>query len=263
MRDASRVLASVLALAALSAGCFSPVGELDYWTFQRARHDGGLPDFHPGDGGGIVVDPRGCPAVGCAAFGVVDSIAGLRAQLATVPWTVVAKPTSVCLPASSDFVVERTVNLAAADIVRPSQCAAPGACAGVTFLLSEKAQGVGCLDGFCTTLMLNNARFRVRLIVHDLYPANPRYVPIAQVLPSCTVACEADELRCSAHETCWGDPHDYCRFCLAAPQEECACLDKLEADPCLVYITNDMTCSGTCKKDRCVLNAGQPDCPAL
>ncbi|HEY3450148.1 MAG TPA: hypothetical protein VGK67_27590 [Myxococcales bacterium] len=261
MRCGLRVLATVGAL--LGAGCFSPVGEPDYWRYQRGRFDGG-PDVEVRDGGGeVVVDPRGCPPVACSSFGAVENVEGLEAQLSTLKWTVVARPTSVCLPASSDFSVERTVNLASSDIATPAQCLTPGACAGITFDLSEQAQGVGCLDDFCTTLMLTDARFRMRLILHDQYPDIPRYVPIAEVLPSCLVPCEPEQMRCSAHATCWADPHDFCRFCIAAPQEECACLDKLETEACVVYLTNDLTCTGTCRDDRCVLNAGQPNCPAL
>ncbi len=263
MRDGLRVVAAVGAL--LGSGCFSPVGEPDYWAYQRARHDGGVPvlDGSADGGGGVVVGPQGCPKVACAAYGAVESIEALSAQIATLTWAAVARPTSACLPASSDLAVNRTVHLTSADIPLPPQCLAPGACAGVTFLLSEKAQGVGCLDDFCTTLMLTNAQFRLRLIVHDQYPDIPRYVPIAEVLPSCRVPCEAGELRCMAHDTCWADPRDFCRFCVAAPQAECACLDKLEGDSCLYYVTNDLTCSGSCRDDRCVLNAGQPNCPAL
>lgn len=261
MRDAWRVVATLA--ATLAGACFSPVSEPDYWRFQQMRGDGGLVLVYP-DGGSIpIVEPIGCPKVACAGYGTVENIEGLKAQLSTLSWTTVAKPTSVCLPASHDFTTSRTINLAASDIAPPLECVVAGACAGTTFLLSDEAEGVGCLDDFCTTLMLTSARFRLRLIVHDQYPDIPRYVPIAEILPSCQAACEPNELRCSAHDTCWKSDLDFCRFCVAAPQEECACLGKLETDACQVFVTNDMHCSGTCRKDRCVINAGQPNCPVL
>jgi len=150
-----------------------------------------------------------------------------------------------------------------ADLAPPPECAQLGACAGTTFEVSPRAQGVSCLDHFCSTLMLSGARFRVRLVLRDAYPSAPRYVPLAQILPACEVPCEPDELRCAALHTCWAESMDYCRFCLAAPQEECACQGKLEGEACRVFRTNDLTCSGTCQDERCVVEVGQPNCPSL
>jgi len=262
MRRSSRVLAAVGVL--VGVGCFSPVGEPDYWRFARPHTgDAGWEDLGADAGGGDVAWPRGCPQVDCNSYGDVEDVGGLLAQLATLSWTTIARPTSVCLPASNDFHVTRTVNISASDIPRPPLCSTPGSCAGLTFALSDGAEGVKCLDDFCTTLMLTGAHFRLRLVVFDQYPNVPRYVPIAQVLPTCQSPCAADELRCSAHHTCWRDSVEFCRFCLDYPQEECACLGKFEGDTCLFYLSNDLTCAGACTDGRCVLADGQPNCPTL
>lgn len=246
-------------VAASESGCFLAVGPPEDGFVPSP--DGGLPiDPYHQDGGGGPGQP-GCPAVSCSSYGDVETLESLVGIIYLQPWTTVAKATSACLSASNDVNVTRTINLRSSDVILPNQCLVSGACAGLTFRLAEGAQGVTCLDQFCTALMLNGSHFRVRLLVRDQYPARPRYVPVMEVLPRCDASCQSDELTCSVNHTCWADKVETCRFCQSAPQEKCACVDKLEGDPCLLYKTNDMTCSGACVAGRCVLDPGQKNCP--
>ncbi|MBI5542246.1 MAG: hypothetical protein HY901_00030 [Deltaproteobacteria bacterium] len=251
-------LGSALALGTLFyVGCFTAVGEPDYWDPRRQGY------LHPDGGGAFGPGGTGCPAVECSSYGDMESLDAVLEKLRGVPWPVIDKTTSVCLPASGDIPVTRTVSLRATDLELPAQCAPAGSCTGLTFKLSEGARGVTCLDHFCTALMLNSARFRVRLLVRDQYPTNPRYVPVVEVLPPCEAGCAQDEVTCGANHTCWPDLTEHCRFCLALPKEECACAGREESEACRVFESNSQSCAGKCIEGACEIAGGQPGCPSL
>ena len=268
MRRAERMpkqFPGLLAGLLFCAGCFTPVGEPDPWHRHRdggVEGDGGL----VGDGGSVVpVQPvipgPACPAVNCGSFGAAGSVEAVVGVLSVLPWRLVALPTSICLPASDDLPVSSTVSLQASDVTPPPVCGMDGICAGVVFRISPEAVGVTCLDQFCTALLLNSSRFRLRKTYFDQYPNSPRFAPIIEVLPPCGVPCHADQRSCDANHTCWADDLEYCRFCLDAPQARCACADHREGADCQVYLTNDLTCAGKCAAATCVINPGQPHCP--
>jgi hypothetical protein len=194
-------------------------------------------------------------------MGSASTVDAVTAALDSLPWTTVSLPTSVCLPASGELSVSETITLPASDVNLPPLCSAPGACAGITFDVSKEAVGVTCLDQFCTSLMLSGAHFRLRQVNYDQYPVSPRYAPIVQVLPPCGTACEAKQRTCEVNQTCWADDVEYCRFCVADTQERCACVSHQEGETCLLYTSNDMSCSGTCVSGSCQLKAGQVQCP--
>jgi len=236
------VASSLVALAAVA--CFTPVGEPDYWSRVRRNADGGVLLSHDG-GAGV-----SCLPVECKQHGTVNNAESVVLILSSLPWTSIARRTSACLEASADVPVERTVSIAASDVVLPQQCW-QGTCANLTFQIAPAVSGVKCLDQFCSALMLSGARFRVRQTLRDQYPMNPRYVPVVEFLPPCGTPCGATELTCQNHHTCWASELDLCRFCEGRPHEECACLGKAEGAGCLLYKTNDLTCRGTCAEGEC------------
>lgn len=257
LRRAGSCLAGSALIAALLAACFDPVAE-DRWHRPRdggeAEPDGG--ELAGADGGG---GEPGCPAVPCRTAGSFASEADLLSFLQVLGWTTVARPTSTCLRASDDLRVSRTLTLKAADVALPASCSG---CAGVTFKLSERAEGVTCLDEpVCSALMLSGARFRVRQVLQDPRPVQSVLVPVVEILPPCEAGCMAPEIPCAQNHTCWGDEIDHCRFCRAAPHATCACVGKSETEACRLYLTNDLSCTGTCQEGRCVANPGQSGCP--
>ena len=256
------VRTAVLAGALLAAaGCFSPVAEPDYWRWRKLIDqlaDGGFPsDVDSGPGG------PGCPHTGCGSAGNSSSLESVVATLAAQPWTTISKSTSTCLPTSDELSVSQTVNMRATDVAPPAQCAKVGTCTGLVFELSSGAEGVTCLDQFCTALMLDSAHFRVRMILRDHYPLSPRFAPVVQVLPPCGTACSATEKTCDTSDTCWPSAMDQCRFCLAAPAETCACADHGEGQGCTVYLSNDISCQGHCTAGTCKITPGQTGCPQI
>jgi len=242
----------LLAGVALSLGCFTPVGEPEYWERQRRWGDGGRIWVEPVTGSG-----EGCPSIACRERGSASNVRDLVGLLSDQSWTVVARSTSVCRPASDDVSVRETLAVSAPDIPLPAICST-GACTSLGFVLAPGLQGVKCLDDFCSALMLSGARFRVRLTLLDQYPMSPRYVPLVDVMPPCDRGGAKGELACTPQRTCWESELELCRFCSLRPPAECACIGHREGTDCVLYPTSDLACPGSCRAGVCEL--AQPAC---
>ena len=96
------------------------------------------------------------------------------------------------------------------------------------------------------------AVFRLRPVVRDQHPSTYTWVPILEVLPPCTTACEADFRRCPADLVCYRAGDFFCLYCEARPASVCACVGVPSGSECFYALSNDNVATGHCSDGDCV-----------
>jgi hypothetical protein len=217
-------------------------------------------DGSPADKGGKLDGPT---PQECAAATKVSSATDLIAHLDTLTWEWVGPYSSTLLPVSDDIELSTKLTVEAKDIAVPADCLNRPDCRHqVTFMINSSMARVFCeeeeqvefLSG-CAKLSLDTLTVRFRASLQDTHPSQYNFVPIIEVLPECNAPCSQGQFECEANHTCWGSFGAYCRLCLAADKQDCACLTAQGPKPddadCEFMVSGDVMCSGKCKDGRC------------
>jgi hypothetical protein len=89
--------------------------------------------------------------------------------------------------------------------------------------------------------------------VRDIHPGPYSYAAIVEVLAPCAAPCAA--FACGTSHTCWSTARDFCAFCLAGTNDECACYDGAsfanDGASCSLYLSGDIVASGACYAGVC------------
>lgn len=182
----------------------------------------------------------------CGEARGVASVDDLVAEVGRIPWQTVTLGRSLVLSSSDDLVATAELELDAASLPTAPSCVpvAEGAEPDCQVTLfrdvafpawngPSKVAGVTCAKvgprpvrrgGTCASLRIaKGTRFRLRAVVEGMHPGLPSVWPSVEIERPCTAACEADEVRCAATETCLGEGQLACLYCEAGKQPVCAC----------------------------------------
>lgn len=226
--------------------------------------------------------PTTCPPAAVPACGPTTHVGTAAAFLAIVakqPWQQVSTAKSFVLGLSEDLVADANLEIDATDLADAPNCSTvpseglPPLCHRVllrayAFPLPQgpgRVPGITCIkpgpspfgkaDTCARIAIASGTSFRLRAVIEDNHPGTPTFWPFIEFERPCATACDADEARCPATQTCLKAGRDTCAFCEARSQLECPCADvcgsKADATKCYVRRGTDYGAEGTCKAGVC------------
>jgi len=218
-------------------------------------------DPPPGDDPPSHEFPNACPVQACETGSVVTRADDLVTMInGTTEWLAVSEYSTGCRPASKDVPVTGTITVRGDALAMPAAC--PYCNPQIFFRLRDQVPGVECVEPeywfdfmVCRAITVTDTTLRLRTTIFDTHPSEYNYAAIVEVLDSCAAPCAA--FTCAASHTCWSTARDYCAFCLAGTNEECACYtetNNFAADgaSCSYYISGDLIELGACQAGTCM-----------
>lgn len=203
--------------------------------------------------------PSACAPQACETGNIVTSAADLVSIIESdSTWQSMSEYSTGCLTATKDLPVSGTITIDGNSIALPANC--PSCRPDVVFRVSDDMPGVECRSPeywwdfrVCGEIAITDTTVRLRMGVRDTHPGPYNYAAIVEVIEPCDAPCA--EFACSASHSCYSTARDYCAFCLAGTNEECACWEGSEfaADgtACSFYLSGDIVEVGTCHLGVC------------
>lgn len=214
----------------------------------------------------------------CGEVRNVASADELVAEVDKLPWQTATLGRTLVLSSSDDLVATADLELDAASLPTAPSCVpvAEGAEPDCQVTLfrdvafpawsgPSKVAGVTCAKvgprptrrgGTCAALRIaKGTRFRLRAVVEGMHPGLPSVWPSVEIERPCTAACDTNEVRCAATQTCLPEGQAACLYCEAGEQAECACRARsgsvADGTACSYDEGPDLVAGGTCEEGRC------------
>lgn len=175
-------------------------------------------------------------------------------------------------PVSDDIAIWGTVEIASDELTAPEECLSNEFCSdSIFFKNSYEHPGIqisgpqpGCQDGV-SNLSLTNVvvRLRKQIVFMAGTPPGPAEFPYTlytriEILPPADARCDEGQMKCDVDKVCYDRYQNYCLFCLALTQKECACRDESglldNGTTCNQFTRPDAIETGKCFRGKCYLS---------